>query len=237
MATGVRVAITLACTECKRRNYQTQKSKRNDPGPRRVLEVLPLVREAHAAPGDPLDPWPRRPGRERRAKRAAREQSSQRPSARSRAPRPARPGPRSPSRRQGGGRARARRRHQAFHRRVVGRAQEGRVADADAAHHRARSSSSSRASSSASTSGRTTSSGSTSLKGISAQVDHVPLVCHQHVFRPREQGEGQPRAPDRLDEPGAALPPRRRPDRAGDRDEGRPEGADREARAARATCS
>ena len=31
MATGIRVAITLACTECKRRNYQTQKSKRNDP--------------------------------------------------------------------------------------------------------------------------------------------------------------------------------------------------------------
>ena len=31
MATGVRVAITLACTECKRRNYQTQKSKRNTP--------------------------------------------------------------------------------------------------------------------------------------------------------------------------------------------------------------
>jgi large subunit ribosomal protein L33 len=29
--TGVRVAITLACTECKRRNYQTQKSKRNSP--------------------------------------------------------------------------------------------------------------------------------------------------------------------------------------------------------------
>jgi large subunit ribosomal protein L33 len=29
--TGVRVAITLACTECKRRNYQTMKSKRNDP--------------------------------------------------------------------------------------------------------------------------------------------------------------------------------------------------------------
>jgi large subunit ribosomal protein L33 len=29
--TGVRVAITLACNECKRRNYQTMKSKRNDP--------------------------------------------------------------------------------------------------------------------------------------------------------------------------------------------------------------
>jgi len=28
---GVRVAITLACTECKRRNYQTMKSKRNTP--------------------------------------------------------------------------------------------------------------------------------------------------------------------------------------------------------------
>ncbi len=31
MATGVRVGITLACTECKRRNYQTTKSKRNTP--------------------------------------------------------------------------------------------------------------------------------------------------------------------------------------------------------------
>ena len=31
MATGVRVAITLACTDCKRRNYQSQKSKRNSP--------------------------------------------------------------------------------------------------------------------------------------------------------------------------------------------------------------
>jgi large subunit ribosomal protein L33 len=29
--TGVRVAITLACTECKRRNYQSEKSKRNTP--------------------------------------------------------------------------------------------------------------------------------------------------------------------------------------------------------------
>jgi len=31
MAAGVRVGITLACTECRRRNYQTMKSKRNDP--------------------------------------------------------------------------------------------------------------------------------------------------------------------------------------------------------------
>jgi large subunit ribosomal protein L33 len=28
---GVRVAVTLACQECKRRNYQTNKSKRNSP--------------------------------------------------------------------------------------------------------------------------------------------------------------------------------------------------------------
>jgi len=32
MARGdVRIAVTLACDNCKRRNYQTQKSKRNDP--------------------------------------------------------------------------------------------------------------------------------------------------------------------------------------------------------------
>jgi large subunit ribosomal protein L33 len=32
MARGdVRIAVTLACEECKRRNYQTEMSKRNDP--------------------------------------------------------------------------------------------------------------------------------------------------------------------------------------------------------------
>jgi large subunit ribosomal protein L33 len=32
MARGdVRIAVTLACDECKRRNYQSEKSKRNDP--------------------------------------------------------------------------------------------------------------------------------------------------------------------------------------------------------------
>ena len=46
MATESRVAITLACTECKRRNYQTQKSKRNSPD-RVEFRVLPLVRHAH----------------------------------------------------------------------------------------------------------------------------------------------------------------------------------------------
>ena len=30
-AAGVRVKITLACTECKQRNYNTMKNKRNNP--------------------------------------------------------------------------------------------------------------------------------------------------------------------------------------------------------------
>jgi large subunit ribosomal protein L33 len=31
MASGVRDVITLACTDCRRRNYQSSKSKRNTP--------------------------------------------------------------------------------------------------------------------------------------------------------------------------------------------------------------
>ena len=32
MARGeVRIAVTLACEECKRRNYQSDKNRRNDP--------------------------------------------------------------------------------------------------------------------------------------------------------------------------------------------------------------
>ena len=31
MAAGARVKITLECTECKQRNYDTMKSKKNDP--------------------------------------------------------------------------------------------------------------------------------------------------------------------------------------------------------------
>ena len=31
MASDVRVKVTLACTECKQRNYDTTKNKRNDP--------------------------------------------------------------------------------------------------------------------------------------------------------------------------------------------------------------
>ena len=54
MATGVRVAITLACTECKRRNYQTQKSKRNSPDRVEFKKYCRWCSRAHDASGDPL---------------------------------------------------------------------------------------------------------------------------------------------------------------------------------------
>ena len=52
--TGVRVAITLACTECKRRNYQTSKSKRNTPDRVEFKKYCRWCGYAHAASGDPL---------------------------------------------------------------------------------------------------------------------------------------------------------------------------------------
>ena len=43
MARGeVRIAVTLACEECKRRNYQTNKSRRNTPD-RVELRILLLA--------------------------------------------------------------------------------------------------------------------------------------------------------------------------------------------------
>ena len=54
MATGVRVGITLACTECKRRNYQTNKSKRNTPDRFELKKFCRWCKSAHPAPGDPL---------------------------------------------------------------------------------------------------------------------------------------------------------------------------------------
>jgi preprotein translocase SecE subunit len=38
---------------------------------------------------------------------------------------------------------------------------------------------------------------------VSNEDENVPLVRHQHLLRAREQGEGQSRAPDHLDEPGS----------------------------------
>jgi hypothetical protein len=52
MARGdVRIAVTMACEDCKRRNYQTNKSRRNSPD--RV--ELSLVRETHPAQRDPVE--------------------------------------------------------------------------------------------------------------------------------------------------------------------------------------
>jgi len=45
MARGdVRIAVTLACEECKRRNYQTEKSKRNDPNRIELMKYCPHER-------------------------------------------------------------------------------------------------------------------------------------------------------------------------------------------------
>jgi len=37
----VRVIITLACTECKERNYTSEKSRRNDPGRLEMQKYCP----------------------------------------------------------------------------------------------------------------------------------------------------------------------------------------------------
>ena len=55
MARGdVRIAVTLACEECKRRNYQTNKSKRNNPDRIDAAQVLQVVPASHQPSGDPL---------------------------------------------------------------------------------------------------------------------------------------------------------------------------------------
>ena len=55
MARGdVRIAVTLACEDCKRRNYQTNKSKRNNPDRITHAQVLQVVPVPHQPQGDPL---------------------------------------------------------------------------------------------------------------------------------------------------------------------------------------
>ncbi len=41
---AVRTHITLACTECKERNYITEKNRRNDPGRMELLKYCPRCR-------------------------------------------------------------------------------------------------------------------------------------------------------------------------------------------------
>ena len=50
----VRPKITLACQECKHRNYITKKNRRNDPDRLEMKKHCPNVQHAHGAQGDPL---------------------------------------------------------------------------------------------------------------------------------------------------------------------------------------
>ncbi len=45
MAKGVRVKITLACSECKQRNYDTEKNKTNDPDRIEIRKYCPFCRK------------------------------------------------------------------------------------------------------------------------------------------------------------------------------------------------
>ncbi len=45
MAAGARVKITLRCEECKQRNYNTVKNKKNTS----EEQVLPILQKAHQA--------------------------------------------------------------------------------------------------------------------------------------------------------------------------------------------
>lgn len=45
MAKGVRVKVTLACSECKQRNYDTEKNKTNDPDRIEINKYCPFCRK------------------------------------------------------------------------------------------------------------------------------------------------------------------------------------------------
>ncbi len=45
---AMRDIITLACTECKQRNYTTTKNKKNTPGKAGVQQILPLLPQAYS---------------------------------------------------------------------------------------------------------------------------------------------------------------------------------------------
>ena len=53
-ATDVRPKITLACQECKHRNYITKKNRRNDPDRVELKKFCPNCGRHTGAPRDPL---------------------------------------------------------------------------------------------------------------------------------------------------------------------------------------
>ena len=98
MATGVRVAITLACTECKRRNYQSQKSKRNTPDRVELRKYCRWCGSHTAAPRDAVGTESIDvAGETRRQRRDARRAAGQEPARVGRAPSGRPPGPREPA--------------------------------------------------------------------------------------------------------------------------------------------
>ncbi len=50
----MRTLVTLACTECKRRNYTTKKNKQNNPDRIEFKKILQMVRTPHHAQGNSL---------------------------------------------------------------------------------------------------------------------------------------------------------------------------------------
>jgi large subunit ribosomal protein L33 len=44
--TGMRVKVILECTECKHRNYNTMKNKKNDPDRMEIKKYCPFCRKA-----------------------------------------------------------------------------------------------------------------------------------------------------------------------------------------------
>ncbi len=51
-----RIQVTLACEQCKRRNYITTKNKLNDRERIEMKKFCRWDRQAHAAQGDPIGP-------------------------------------------------------------------------------------------------------------------------------------------------------------------------------------
>ena len=55
-SSDVRPKITLACTECKERNYITKKNRRNDPDRLELKKFCPRCNDAHGCTARPADP-------------------------------------------------------------------------------------------------------------------------------------------------------------------------------------
>ena len=54
----MRVKITLACSECKQRNYNTKKNKRNDPDRLEMNKYCRFCKKHTVRQGNPLGSFP-----------------------------------------------------------------------------------------------------------------------------------------------------------------------------------